>query len=96
MSQDEQLCLAFARILLQAPPWVLIDGTLGALDDDVLELVADVFTKELQSTGVIHIGGPAQAHALFSRVLHLVKAQRSPVPGGPVPVGDPEKPGERS
>jgi len=76
LSQDEQLCLAFARILLQAPPWVLIDGTLGTLDDDVLELVVDVFAKELLHTGVIHIGGPAQAHPLFSRVLHLVKAVR--------------------
>src|ERR1019366_5656098 len=77
LSQDEQLCLAFARILLQAPPWVLIDGTLGALDDDVLELVIDVFNNELERTGVIHIGGPAQAHSLFSRILHLVKAPRT-------------------
>ena len=76
LSQDEQLCLAIARILLQDPPWVLIDGTFGSLDDDVLELVMDVFTNELQRTGVIHIGGPAQAHTLFTRVLHLVKAPR--------------------
>jgi vitamin B12/bleomycin/antimicrobial peptide transport system ATP-binding/permease protein len=75
LSQDEQLCLAIARILLQKPPWVLIDGTFGSLDDDVLGLVIDVFTNELHSTGVIHIGGPAQAHPLFTRVLHLVKAQ---------------------
>ncbi len=60
LSQDEQLCLAFARILLQTPPWVLIDGTFGSLDDDVLELVIDVFSNELQRTGVIHIGGPAR------------------------------------
>jgi putative ATP-binding cassette transporter len=76
LSQDEQLCLAIARILLQAPPWLLIDGTFGSLDDDVLERVMDVFTHELQGTGVIHIGGPAQAHGLFTRVLHLVKAPR--------------------
>jgi vitamin B12/bleomycin/antimicrobial peptide transport system ATP-binding/permease protein len=76
LSQDEQLCLAIARILLQNPPWVLIDGTFGSLDDDVLERVMDVFTNELQRTGVIHIGGPAQAHTLFTRVLHLVKVPR--------------------
>jgi putative ATP-binding cassette transporter len=76
LSQDEQLCLAIARILLQNPPWVLIDGTFGSLDDDVLELVMDVFSNELQRTGVIHIGGPAQAHTLFTRVLHLIKAPR--------------------
>jgi len=73
LSQDEQLCLALARILLQTPPWLLIDGTFGSLDDDVLELVIDVFTNELSHTGVIHIGGPGQAHPLFTRVLHLVK-----------------------
>jgi len=76
LSQDEQLCLVFARILIQAPPWVLIDGTFGALEDDVLELVIDVFTNELARTGVIHIGGPGEAHPLFTSVLHLVKAPR--------------------
>jgi putative ATP-binding cassette transporter len=80
LSQDEQLCLAFARILLQTPPWLLIDGTLGTLDHDVLDLVVDVFDTELKHTAVIHIGGPAQAHTLFSRVLHLVKAARTDAP----------------
>jgi putative ATP-binding cassette transporter len=74
LSQDEQLCLAVARILLQAPPWVLIDGTFGLLDDDVLDLVIDVFSKELRDTAIIHIGGPGQAHPLFTRALHLIKA----------------------
>jgi putative ATP-binding cassette transporter len=77
LSQDEQLRLAIARILLQDPPWVLIDGTFGLLEDDVLEQVTDVFTNELKHTGIIHIGGPAQAHAMFTRVLHLVKAPRT-------------------
>ncbi len=80
LSQDEQLCLVFARILLQAPPWVLIDGTFGALEDDVLELVMDVFNKDLAQTGIIHIGGPGEAHALFSTVVHLVKAPRDSLP----------------
>jgi putative ATP-binding cassette transporter len=77
LSQDEQLCLVFARMLIQTPPWVLIDGTLGLLDDDVLELVIDVFTKELKATSIIHIGGPGEAHDLFSAVLHLIKVPRA-------------------
>ncbi|HEY3656980.1 MAG TPA: ABC transporter ATP-binding protein/permease [Steroidobacteraceae bacterium] len=90
LSQDEQLCLAFARMVIQTPPWVLIDGTLGSLDHDVLALVIDVLTKELQHTGVIHIGGAAQAHSLFSIVLHLVKTPRA------TPVKEPVKePGNR-
>jgi vitamin B12/bleomycin/antimicrobial peptide transport system ATP-binding/permease protein len=80
LSQDEQLCLVFARILIQEPPWVLIDGTLGALDDDVLELVIDIFSKELRHISVIHIGGPGEAHALFSQVLHLIRTPKGPGP----------------
>ncbi len=74
LSADEQLALAFARIVLQAPPWVLIDNTFGMLEGDTLERVIDVFANELEHTSVIHIGS-AQAHdPLFSRVVHLVKA----------------------
>jgi len=75
MSQDEQLGLAFARIVLQTPRWVLIDDTLGSLDDETLERVIDVLANELAGTTVINIGRAAQARdPLFTRVLHLVKA----------------------
>ena len=74
LSQDEQMGLVFARMLIQSPPWVLVDGTFGSLDDDVLEVVMDVFRKELKDTGIIHIGGPGEAHPLFSTVLHLIKS----------------------
>jgi putative ATP-binding cassette transporter len=94
LSQDEQLCLVFARMLIQTPPWVLIDGTLGVLDDDVLELVIDVFTKELKATGIIHIGGPGEAHELFSAVLHLIKAPRQS-PAADAQVGDVERAASR-
>jgi putative ATP-binding cassette transporter len=79
LSQDEQLSLAFARVLLQAPPWVLIDDTFGSLDDEALERVRDVFTHELERTSLIHIGRAAQVRdPIFSRVLHLVKAPVKP------------------
>jgi vitamin B12/bleomycin/antimicrobial peptide transport system ATP-binding/permease protein len=75
LSQDEQISLAFARIVLQKPPWVLVDDTFGSLDDETLERVIDVFAHELELTGLINIGRAAQARdPLFSRVLHLIKA----------------------
>jgi putative ATP-binding cassette transporter len=75
LSQDEQISLAFARIVLQRPPWVLVDDTFGSLDDETLERVTDVFGRELEHTGLINIGRAAQARdPFFSRVLHLVKA----------------------
>lgn len=79
LSQDEQLSLAFARMVLQKPPWLLIDDTLGSLDDESLERVVAVFNDELKRTSVIHIGRAAQARdPMFSRVLHLVKTPPSP------------------
>jgi putative ATP-binding cassette transporter len=84
-------------MLIQMPPWVLIDGTFGALDNDVLELVMDVFTHELQRTAVIHVGSAGEAHDLFSKVLHLVKAPRTSALEGaqtdPVPASTPKESG---
>jgi putative ATP-binding cassette transporter len=75
LSQDEQLALALARIVLQTPQWVLIDDLLGSLDDEAVERVIDIFSNELVNTSLIHIGRAAQARdPLFHRVLHLVKA----------------------
>ena len=74
LSQDEQLELAFARIALQAPPWLLVDDVLGSVDDEAHERILDVFARELQDTSVIHIGRATQSrHPLFSRVLHLIQ-----------------------
>jgi vitamin B12/bleomycin/antimicrobial peptide transport system ATP-binding/permease protein len=73
LSEDEQQTLAFARVVLHAPPWILIDEVLDALEDDARQAVLDIFAGDLQHTGIIHIGR-AEAHDhLFSRVLHLVK-----------------------
>jgi putative ATP-binding cassette transporter len=74
LSADEQLSLAFARVVLQTPPWMFIDDTFGSLDGDTLERVIDVFANELEHTSVIHIGGAQARDPLFSRVVHLVKA----------------------
>jgi putative ATP-binding cassette transporter len=85
LSQDEQLGLALARIVMQAPPWLLIDDMLGGLDDQAMERVADIFSHELEHTSIIHIGRAAQARdPLFHRVLHLVPSPRTltAIPGG--------------
>jgi len=70
-----RLALALARVVLQAPPWVLLDDTFASLDDATLERVIDIFTRDVQQTTVVHIGRAAHMHLpLFARVLHLMKA----------------------
>jgi len=73
LSEDEQQTLAFARVVLHAPPWVLIDEVLDSLDENARRCVLDLFAKDLPHTGVIHIGRADAHDHLFSRVLHLVR-----------------------
>ena len=72
LNEDEQQTLAFARVVLHAPPWVLIDEVLDPLDEDARRCILDLFAKDLRRTGVIHIGRADAHDHLFSRVLHLV------------------------
>jgi vitamin B12/bleomycin/antimicrobial peptide transport system ATP-binding/permease protein len=72
LSDEEQQSLAFARVLVHKPNWVLMDEVFESLADDAYELVIDIFTKELAATGALHIGR-TDAHHFFPRVLHLVK-----------------------
>jgi putative ATP-binding cassette transporter len=73
LSEDELTSLAFARVLLQTPSWVLIDEVLDSLDADTLALFADVLAKELQDSTVIHVGRQVANDSTFKRVIHLIK-----------------------
>ena len=44
---DEQQRLAFARLLLHEPRWVLIDDAMGALDEEHRRLMLSIFEYEL-------------------------------------------------
>jgi vitamin B12/bleomycin/antimicrobial peptide transport system ATP-binding/permease protein len=69
----EQQRLTFARAVIHAPPWLLIDQVLDSLDEDSSRKVSDVIVNDLAGSGVIHIGRTAENSGLFGRVLHLVK-----------------------
>jgi vitamin B12/bleomycin/antimicrobial peptide transport system ATP-binding/permease protein len=72
LSEDEQQSVAFARVLLHKPPWLLIDEVLDSLDEDSLLRVTEIFAKDLRETAIIYIGRAAD-EGLFPRQLHLVK-----------------------
>ncbi len=87
LSEDEQQALAFARVRLQKPDWLLIDEVLDSIEDTTHERVVDMLAKDLKQTGVIHIGRREAHDHVFNRVLHLVKdpgirnlAPRKPMP----------------
>jgi putative ATP-binding cassette transporter len=82
---DEQLLLGFARVVLQQPPWLVMDEVFGAFDDDTVDCIIGVCGNQLARMGVIHIGSAGQAHdRMFTKVVHLVTATE----GGPAIVPD--------
>ena len=75
LSEDEQMALALARVVLQAPQWVVFDDMFSSMEDETLERVIDMFTHDFTTT-IIHIGRSTQMHLpLFARVLHLTRLQ---------------------
>jgi putative ATP-binding cassette transporter len=75
LSEDEQHCVAFARALLHAPAWLVIDEVLDSLAPDILARVREVLTEDLGKSGVLYIGRAETHPRLFARALHLVKDQ---------------------
>ena len=73
LSEDDQQSLMFARLLLHAPRWVLIDEVLDSLDEETRMRALDIFSKDLKDTAVIHIGRADGRDPVFTRVLHLIK-----------------------
>jgi putative ATP-binding cassette transporter len=73
LSDEEQQSLAFARMVLHAPPWVLIDEVLDSIDEETRERVINIFATDLKHTGIIHIGRGRARDPSVTRVLHLIK-----------------------
>jgi putative ATP-binding cassette transporter len=88
LSDGEHQCLAFARALLHAPAWLIIDEALEALEADAVPRVIDLLTKELEHTGVLYIGRAGAHDSFFGRTLHLVN-DALPIGGEPARVTQP-------
>jgi vitamin B12/bleomycin/antimicrobial peptide transport system ATP-binding/permease protein len=89
LSLEEQQRLAFARLLLNRPRWVLLDDALGALDAEHRQLMLSIFDHELVQTAVVSIGrGPARS-GFYDRTLHFRRVDEGAtlVPLRPRPAG---------
>jgi putative ATP-binding cassette transporter len=90
LTPEDQHKLAFARLLLHKPRWIILDEAIDHLDEDARNLVLDIFGQELADAAVVNIGRADTQKGFFTRVLHLIedpKGQRlAPRPGTPVSV----------
>ena len=75
------MALALARVVLQAPPWVVFDDTFSSMEDETLERVIDMFTHELKTTTIIHIGRARRCICRCSRACCILR--KAPERGRP-------------
>ncbi len=90
LTPEDQHKLAFARLLLHKPRWIILDEAIDHLDEDSRGLVLDIFGQELADTAIVNIGQADTRGGFFTRVLHLIEdpeGQRlAPCAGATVPV----------
>ena len=81
---DEQQRLAFARLLLQAPRWVVLDDAVSALSDLHIRRVLSLSDREMVGATLIRLGRDPVLDGFWSRTLHIIER-----PGGPSLRSDP-------
>ncbi|MBW9055203.1 ABC transporter ATP-binding protein/permease [Rhizobium mesosinicum] len=77
LTVEEQLHLAFARLLVHRPQWVVSDEALCHLNDDDRKMLFSLFDNELSKTSVLSISSNDAQYGFYSRILHLNARRRA-------------------
>jgi putative ATP-binding cassette transporter len=78
---DEQQRLAFARLLLHAPRWVVADDALNALRDSHRRHVLSFCDRELVGMTLIRLSRDTVLDGFWNRTLHIVERPDGPCLG---------------
>ena len=71
LTDDEQIRIGIARLLLHKPSWIFVEHVLDALSDEHRDLIRSIFETELAKSAVISIGRLTPAGDLCRKVIHL-------------------------
>ena len=77
LNDDEKQCLAMARVLLQQPQWLVLNGVFDTLDSASRRRIETLLTHELAGLGIINIGAGGEADFL-NRRFRLVSDSTGP------------------
>jgi vitamin B12/bleomycin/antimicrobial peptide transport system ATP-binding/permease protein len=73
LTDNEKQCVAFARVMLQRPDWIVVNDALDVLDPESRMLIRALFLGEYADVGIINIGHDLPDRATFyGRKLHIV------------------------
>ncbi|ODT05880.1 MAG: glycosyl transferase family 1 [Mesorhizobium sp. SCN 65-20] len=73
---DELRLIAFARVRLHRPDWVIVDEALETLNAAALGKVRALFEGDLAEIGVIYFGPERHDGGLFDRTVHIARDER--------------------
>jgi putative ATP-binding cassette transporter len=72
LGSGERQCIAFARVLLQRPQWLVTDDAMIRLDPEQQAKVSDLLNGPLASLGILGIGNSGEPTRLYKRIVNIV------------------------
>jgi putative ATP-binding cassette transporter len=72
LTDNEKQCLAFARVILQRPSWMVVNDALDVLDPESRTRIRALFEGEFADIGVINIGHDLPNIPFYGRKLRIV------------------------
>jgi putative ATP-binding cassette transporter len=72
LTDNEKQSVAFARVILQRPGWVVVNDALDVLDPESRTRIRKLFEGEYADVGVINIGHDQPDSSLYGRKFHIV------------------------
>src|SRR3974390_229669 len=72
LRDDEKPSLSFARVILQRPQWLVLNGVFEVLDGASSRRIEALLCGELSGLGVIDIGKERNHERFFTRQVRLV------------------------
>jgi putative ATP-binding cassette transporter len=81
LNDDEKQRLTFARVILQRPQWLVMNGGLDVLDSVSRGRIEAIFTGRLAGVGLIDVGEDSTTRVFFTRKLSLLTDPHGPTFG---------------
>ncbi|HEX5210464.1 MAG TPA: ABC transporter ATP-binding protein/permease [Pseudolabrys sp.] len=78
LTEDEQIRVGIARLLLHRPSWIFAENVLDALTEEHRDLIRSIFAAELAKSAVISIGRQTPAKDLCPKVIRLTSGPPAP------------------
>jgi vitamin B12/bleomycin/antimicrobial peptide transport system ATP-binding/permease protein len=79
LSRGQQQRVAFARMILHRPRWVLMDEATSAPDDENQESMLSLFDAELKGASILSIGHRPGLEEFHNRTLHIRKSDEGAI-----------------